>query len=819
MAELPIAQFLKERLTEYDPKFELRKGTGFEQLFFKPIEFILQPLRDEANSLFIAQSFLRILQQDDPNAFDEESVDALGSNVFVTRRQSGLSGGVGRVYFNEPVSREYPSNGAIFNGTGGQTYSNPAPFKITAAEMSAQIEDGLYFFDIPLQSQNPGIDQDLSVDELISITGDIDVVSVTNKLKFEGGVDKEKNIDYINRIQASIGVRDLSVSKGFNGILFDNFLSFLRETQPIGFGDKEMMRDIVFNTHIGGKVDGYCKTSSITVSSKDFVGLLIDTTRQTRVTQNIQMIALNENQLSEKSIDRSGGLVPIVKEIKDLVAAEFISSVFSAPPTLFDLSITQHVRIGIDGLIKNVRIAGAVPSVTNRNEIINLINASFGRNVASVSGNFIKIKSTVAGLSSQVVMDVPTIGSSALQTVFGLLNINAPYVFNGDGPVTFEEGIHYQMNDGDGTIQRILGSSILPTQVTGNSIALSDAFNDPTTNIFLNVQVRDVVTISSGPDIGDYRVKEKISNNQLILDTELTTTLGSIQYSIKRTGIKSSEVVYIEFHYNPISIDIGKLVKLDEDGAVRGIRPGREEFTITDLPFLRIVSIEVIDPLTLESTGEILKGTAGYGMGGYGEGPYGVGSDAQYRLIVNSATERFSMFEDSYIVISSGLSARSLRVNYEYVPELEEVHNFSRSDFERVLDGDTLIKHFLPAYVVGTIQYSVDPTDISVPTNESVQEVVRNYISTLKAGESLDFSDLIQLITKTVDPFFRFGSFVKPFTLNAVIHNTDGTISTTTSNQALTIPTLDPFPRNTSRPLSPRIAHWLAQDDLILERI
>ena len=169
MAQLPISQFLTQRLTEYDSTFELRKGTGFEQLFFKPMEFIVQPLRDEANDLFIAQSFRRILQQADPDSFDEESVDALASNLFVSRRQGGYSGGVGRAYYNEPVDREYPANGAVFQGSGGQVYVNPAPFKITSSEMSSQIEDGLYYFDIPLQSQDAGADTALDPDNLVTL--------------------------------------------------------------------------------------------------------------------------------------------------------------------------------------------------------------------------------------------------------------------------------------------------------------------------------------------------------------------------------------------------------------------------------------------------------------------------------------------------------------------------------------------------------------------------------------------------------------------------------------------------------------------------
>jgi len=782
------------------------------------MEFIVQPLRDEANDLFIAQSFRRILQQADPDSFDEESVDALASNLFVARRLGGYSSGVGRVYYNEPVDREYPANGAVFQGSGGQVYVNPSPFKITATEMSAQIEDGLYYFDIPLQSQEAGADTALEPNNLVTLVGDNDVVRVTNVLSFEGGVDKETNTDFINRVQKSIGVRDLVTGKGFNAILFENFLNFLLEVQPVGFGDDEMMRDIVYNIHVGGKVDGYVKTSSIKTGYKDFVGVLIDPTRQTKTTRNVQLFSTTFASLGQTNVDRSNGLLPIVEEIKAAVAAEFISTVSLVPPTTVNLSTNQHVRIGIDGTFKNIRIAGVIPASTNRNEIINLINASFGVNVAFISGNFIKIKSPTKGLTSEVVIDNPTIGNSAIQLAFGLTIGGAPYIYSGDGPVTYEEGVHFNIDDGFGKIQRIIGASVLGSQSSGQSSTSSKVFNDPTLNIFLNVQERDILTITAGPDAGDYRVITKVTNNQLILDAELTDTSSSVVYEVRRTGIKDGEVVYVQYWYNPVSIDIGKFVKLDADGKTRGIRPGREDWTITDLAFLRIVSIEEIDPLSFEPKGTFLDSRGGWGQGGWGQGPWGIGNSAQYRLVVNSPTERFSMFEDAYIVMDSALAALSYRVHYEYVPEIETLHNFVRSESERVLDGDILMKHFLPVYVAGTIRYSVDATDTSVPDADTVQTAVRDFITKLKAGSELQYSDITEYIYSLVDPYRKYKAFVEPISLTATIHNTDGTIIRISGTKSLSIPTLDPFPKDTPRPLSPRITHWIAQDDLVLER-
>jgi len=816
MAQLPIGQFLEERLAEYDSTFELRKGTGFERLFFKPMQFIVQPFRDEANEIITAQSFRRILLTEDPDAFDEDAVDALASNLFVDRREGGHSSGVARAYYNQPVDREYPATGATFTGNNGLTYSNPAPFSITAAEMSVQIEDGLYYFDITIQSDATGADTEIEAAGIISLEGDTDVVRVTNPADIKGGLDRETNTEYIERVKNSIGVRDLLTGKGFNAILFENFANVLQELQPIGFGDDEMMRDIVYNTHIGGKVDGYFKTPNISQGQADFIGILIDSTRQTFASKNVQLTGTAYSFLGNANVDRSNNKAPVVEEIKISSAATFLSTASLA--SSINLTTKQHVKIGIDGVFKNIRIAGVNPAATTRNEIVAFINNAFGQNVAFPEGVYIRLRSPTKGLTSALVIDNPDIGNSALQEAFGLAPGGAPYSYAGDGPVTFFEGIHYEMDDGNGKIKRIVGPTVVPLQATGQSVATSDLFSDSTVNVFVAVQERDVITISSGGDQGDYRVIQKISNNQLKLDKVLANTASGLSYAITRSGIKSNEFVYVKYYFNPLSIDIGKLIKLDADGKTRGIRPGREAMTITDLAFLRITSIELIDAITREPLGEVLDGSGGYGQGKFGIGPYGIGQGGDYRLVVNSPEERFSMFEDSYIVINSSFQGLSLRVHYDYVPEVEGLHEFVRSESERILDGDMLMKHFIPAYVKGTIRYSVDTTDSSVPTNDELTARLVAYINKIKAKSNLQYSDIIQFIVRNVDPFDRFSSFVEPFTLFADIHNADGTITKTTGPAQLIIPTLDPFPKYTSHPISPRIAHWIA-DDLVLERI
>lgn len=814
MAKLPISKFLTQRLKEYDSTFELRQGTGFESLFFKPLEFIVQPLRDEADQIQIAQSFRRILLTGNPDTFSEEAVDALAHNLFVFRNTGSKSGGVARVYYNNAVDREWPTGGATFTGSNGALYSNPAPFAITRGTMGAQIETGLFFYDIPVVSKSAG-SFDLATGGLVSLAGDSEAISVTNKLPLTGGLVKETNTQLITRTQNSIAVRDLVTGKGFSAVLLQNFPASIVELQPIGMGDPEMMRDIIFNTHAGRQVDGYVKTPAIQTGTLDVVGLLIDTTRQAHASANVQLVGTLPSYLGNPNLDHTGGLTAKVSQVKPNRAAAFISTVDLTGPV--DLSGTPYISIGIDGVYKDIYLPGALPSATTRSEIISAVNAAFGLAVLSVFGVGLQLRSLVPGLASQVVIRPPALGTSASMQIFGL-NTTGTFVYQGDGPRTFNAGIDYILAEPAGMLARLIGGNQVPQQVlTGQTSALSAVFTDATLGVFTNAAVGDVVTIETGADAGDYRIVTKTSVQSLVLDAPLTAS-ASVSYHINRTAIKDGERVYVDYYYNPLSVDIGPLVLLDPDTRTRGVRPGRDAFTIKDVAFLRTLSVELIDPLTKEGLGTFLKGGGGYGVGGYGAGPYGVGSGPDYRIVVNSPTERFSAFEDSFITINSAFQGYSLRVTYEYVPEVLTFHNFVRSPAERVLDGDLLMKHFLPAYVSGEIQYTVDKTNSSIPDNATMTTLLREFINLRKAGSRLVFSTLEQFMTRVTDPFDRFGTRVNSFQLTAKVHNTDGSTTVLSGVDALEVPTPVPFPKFTTKPISPRIVHWIA-DNIILTRL
>ena len=902
MAKLPVAKFLEKRISEFNSAIDVRKGTGFEQLFFKPLQFMLQPMVDELQHLTTAQSFLRILNTADPDAFSEEAVDALAYNYFVKRSPGGSASGSARVYYSEPMNREWPTAGITITGSNGILYSNPAPFAVNKAITGQQIENGYYYYDIPVMATELGAGTSMAAGGLVSIDNDSEAISVTNKSPITGGMERETNNQLILRVRKSIAVRDLVTGKGFQATIFERFAGSIRELQTIGFGDQEMMRDIVYNTHIGGRVDAYFKANTVSQGSKTFIGLFPDYTRQLRRTTNLTLNGSVPSETGDGNFDITNDMFPIVTQIKTPKSATYYGTVTLNQDS--DLSQYHRIKMTIDAETRefSLRSLGA-PSKTTRSDIINKINAEFDEFLCSAYNRSIKILSIVTGLQSVITIAHPdsrydpdtSDDLSALTVVFGL---SSPTTFYGDGPITFADGTDYTYETDFGTITRkvstnyLVGTETVPqTGATIEMISGLPKLIDSATDILEDVRVYDIVTINPNPGAGessaDYRVIVTEDNNTLVLDvipgdkgywTPTTNTprlengigtegdiylvgangsanfgAGSISFSvgdyvvyqsvygiglwvklvnplmsdfeyvIRRTGIKDGETVYVEYWFNPISIDVGpKVMNTDyyENPPVqyRGIRPGRGTFTILDTALLRINSIQIIDPITLEPTGEVLATRGGWGDGGWGEGPYGYGNGSDYYVVVNSPHERFSAFEDSVIVFHPAFIGLSVRVDYDYAPECVSLHNFVRSESERVLDGDILIKHFLPAYVGGSITYKVDSTDTTIPTNEALTTQVKDFITQQAAGVDLKISDVYQFLARATDPFDKYKSYVKPFSLQAIIHHVDGTTEFVSSDDILKIPTLFPFPKETTRPLSARITHWIGDNiELIRE--
>jgi hypothetical protein len=312
---LPIREFIIQRLIEFDPNFDVGAGVPTTSLLIDPLSIILQPVIDELSVVQASQSVLTILESGDPDAFPEDIVDGLAANAFVERNPGAIGSDVMRVRFFEPQEFSSQQGVLVFRASGGQRFTNSEAFTVTSAEMSLNQEGTLFFVDVPIIALEEGEIFNVDAGNITEMESEPrGVANVTNRFGVTQGRDRETNTELIDRIKVAVTVRALVTGRGIVVTLTENFTT-IEEIEPIGFGDPEMMRDIVFNVHIGGNVDVYVKTPTFSDGETDVFGLEVDTSRQKAASATV--VALIQDvgySLGRAPIDRTN-VAPVVKSI------------------------------------------------------------------------------------------------------------------------------------------------------------------------------------------------------------------------------------------------------------------------------------------------------------------------------------------------------------------------------------------------------------------------------------------------------------------------------------------------------------------------
>jgi hypothetical protein len=826
MADLPVIAFIQERLAEADTTLETRKGTAFYDLFIKPQEFMLQPLVTAMETVLISESIRRIRNLSSPDTFDESLVDDVVSNVFVTRDPGDFARTTVRVLYATPLDREFPAFTAEFD-SNNLSFFNEEDVVITAAQMQLQISGNFFFLDFLIRSQIQGSNFNLDTSQGVTFVNDTDAVNSTFLFPAEGGLTRETNTQILDRAKNSIGVRDLETIKGINAIVQEKFPS-IREIQAIGMGDPEMMRDILFNAHVGGKTDIYLKTPQFQTKSTSVVGLDFDLTRELHNNVHEPLTALS---FTDPDSDLFTPLIvsPSVSVKEDVIetAAQFFTA--AVPPiTGINLTGAEWIKLKVDnGLALNIKVSGATVTATQRFEIINAINAATGLLIASPFGtSLIRVQSQTIGFGSTLTLSTPdlprTDGTLTLvpsASAAGYVAFTTPAIFSGTIATVYIENIDYQVDYLNGKIIKLPGSAILsgdtvaahpgaPDAGAGIVTVGSDHFSTATIGAFAFVEPGDElnVTVATGIPTGTYVVSEKISNQVLkILGLTPSSPDSAIQYNII-----SEQVVVIDYRYHPLSIDIGPHVILS-DGLSRGIRPGRDAFTIKDVAFINIISIEEIDPITFEGFGTFLVESGGFGDGGFGEGGFGTNNGGNFEFIVNSPTERFSAFEDALIAFDPSQFGKSFKVTYFSATEIADVHAVSRNDLERVTGADVLPKNLVPGFVDMQIGIRRDPTNITTPDDAGLETLIDNYIHSVLVNDGVNESDIIKILENQ-----GLDSVSVPFVMTATVVNTDGSTTILESEDILAFPPVT-LPKETDNFVTSRIVHFYPNNIVITE--
>lgn len=675
---LPVRDFIIQRLLEFDPSYDVGSGVPTTSLMIDPQAIILQPIVDELTVIQASQSILTILESDDPDSFPEDIVDGLASNAFVERIPGAIGSDVQRLRFFQPQSFSAQKGVLIFRGPQGQRYSNSEGVTVTDSEMALNQEGALYYVDIPIIALEEGETFNVGKGSITSMESEpAGIANVTNLFGIDQGRDRETNTELIDRIKVAVTVRALVTGRGIVVTLTENFTT-IEEIEPIGFGEPEMMRDIVYNVHIGGNVDVYIKTAALSDGSADFFGIEVDSTRRRATAATVVLLEQDVGYSLGRPVDRTD-VEPVVTSI--------------------------------------------------------------------------------------------------------------------DGVVTYAEGTDYTIDDATGLISRPALSGVFHLDGTGATVLTAKTLES--VGDFALARPGMIITIDTpGTVAGEYTVKEQIDNDTVEIYGEFPVA------SEVNVDFQLDDNLSVSYEYNPVTVDV-----------IKAARTGREDFTITDVPLMYIASIEVLDPLSGEPTGDLLSGVGGYGAGGYGAGGYGVGSSPQYQLIVGEPTLRHSEREDNYIEFSEDLVATSLRVNYRYASAIPAIQAFMDDRNNQSETASLLARHFIPVFVDADAPITYDipaSTQATAISADEMTDLVKAFIDDIDEGNPLEISDLVDVLYDNGAVRVDLG---KLEALRGEIHLHDGSVEFAVPDDtgAIAIPDED-IPDPTDKPLSPRIARFIARD-------
>lgn len=409
---LPIADFIIQRLLEFDPTFDVGAGTPQVGLGIDPLSIILQPIVDELTVVQQSQSILTILESSDPDSFPEDIVDGLASNALVERQPGDIGSDVERVRFFEPQAYSAQKGVLIWRGPSNQRYTNSEAVAITRAEMSLNQDGTLYFVDIPIIALEQGADFNTSAGTITAMEAEpAGVANSTNLFGVTKGLDRETNTELIDRIKVAVTVRALVTGRGIVVTLTENFTS-IREIEPIGFGDPEMMRDIVYEVHIGGNVDVYVKTTSFLDGETDVIALKIDSTRRNAAIDVVTAVIPSVGySLARQSIDRTDAAL-VVRSLDG--AATYVEgvdfSVDDAAGLIFRLP--NAVEDPLDPTPSSIFHQSSTAAVATTNKLLDLVGAFGNARVGMIIT--VDTPAQIAGTYT-----VKTVVTSAQVEIFG----------------------------------------------------------------------------------------------------------------------------------------------------------------------------------------------------------------------------------------------------------------------------------------------------------------------------------------------------------------------------------------------------------------
>lgn len=262
--EILQAEMMAEKILEAKfPDLDLRQGTGLRDLVIRPGATLLA-LVNKALVYYYSQRSISDVTDSTPT----EIVDKVLSNWFMERKAGKKSVVSARLYF-ATKKNVYVGTESFFSPDNKKKFYPVTSYTIPSGSLTYDSFSGEYFYDIDLSADTEGPDYDLTSGSLLYFSN-FDPYFLRGEINYlkEISAVTETNTKFLERAKTAVSTRNLiNIPSVKNRIAED--LDYVKVCTPIGFGEEEMMRDLVkvYNPisesgtqiHIGGKTDIYAK--------------------------------------------------------------------------------------------------------------------------------------------------------------------------------------------------------------------------------------------------------------------------------------------------------------------------------------------------------------------------------------------------------------------------------------------------------------------------------------------------------------------------------------------------------------------------------
>lgn len=230
--------FIRARMAQDYPSLNFGVGSSLADVLLRPLQSVLEPLREELAAIERADSLA------DPSTLTDDQVDALASRWFVSRREGTYATGTARIYVRQPVFQSIPITAQFLTADGLVFYPAAATF-FQATDVLNNREGDLYYVDVPVVAEAPGSAYSLSSPNMLTTSKGLSgVYRIGNPYAFTIATDRETNEELLARVRSSISERSLTTRRGIRAALYANFPGF-SDIEVVGFGDPEMQRDVL----------------------------------------------------------------------------------------------------------------------------------------------------------------------------------------------------------------------------------------------------------------------------------------------------------------------------------------------------------------------------------------------------------------------------------------------------------------------------------------------------------------------------------------------------------------------------------------------